>query len=116
MHHKLPIKIIVFANDGYAMIKGTHRNMKIPYVGVSKDSGVSMPDFSRVAAAFRMSACNVSTWKTLNNWLKLMFEFPDAFLMQINIDPEQAYVPRLQPIIEDGKITPARFDQLSPIQ
>ena len=114
-HHKLPIKIIVFENDGYAMIKGTHKNMGVPYVGVSKESGVSMPDFVKLAAAFNISTCSVNKWETFHQRIKLLFEFKGPFVMVVHINPEQDFVPRLKPIIRDGKIMPARFDQLSPI-
>lgn len=115
MHHKLPIKIIVFENDGYAMIKGTHKNMGLSYTGVNAASGISMPNFVKVAAGFGMNTCSVNKWETFNKRIQLLFEVKGPFLMVVHIDPEQDYVPRLKPIIKDGKITPARFDQLSPI-
>lgn len=116
MHHKLPIKIVVFENDGYAMIKGTHRNLKIDYAGVNRASGVSMPDFCRVASAFKMSTCDVRQMESLDKWLPMMLKLAVPFLMQVHIDPEQIYAPRLQPIISpDGKITPPRFSELSPV-
>jgi acetolactate synthase-1/2/3 large subunit len=114
-HHQLPIKIIVFENDGYSMIKGTHKNMNLPYAGVDRASGVSMPDFCKLAAAFNISTCSVNQWDTLRQRLGLLFKIKGPFLMVINIDPEQEFVPRLKPIMSEGKITPARFDQLSPI-
>ena len=115
MHHKLPIKIIVFENDGYAMIKGTHKNLNLPYTGVNRESGLSMPNFCNVAAGFGMNTCSVNKWETLHKRLDLLFKIEGPFLMVVHIDPEQDFVPRLKPIIQDGKITPARFDQLSPI-
>lgn len=114
-HHNLPIKILVFENDGYAMIKGTHKNMKIPYTGVSKASGISFPDFCKVANSFGIGNCDIKTWNDVYTWFPTIFSYKGPFLAQIHIDPEQSYVPRLQPIIEGTKITPARFDQLSPI-
>ena len=115
VHHQLPIKIIVFENDGYAMIKGTHRNIKIPYTGVDKASGVSMPDFWEVAQAFKISTCNVRTWGDAKLFLPIMMDHKGPFLAQIHIDPEQVFAPRLQPIRnEDGTMTPPKFYELSP--
>lgn len=115
MHHRLPIKIFVFANDGYAMIKGTHKNLKIPYIGVDAASGVSMPDFAYIAESFGMKACDVYTWGQLDDMLQIGLRWDGPFLWQIHIDPEQVYAPRLQPIIaEDGTITPPKFYELSP--
>ena len=115
VHHKLPVKIIVFENDGYAMIKGTHKNMKLQYTGVNRDTGISMPDFLKIAVGFGINGCTVNTWDTFHKRIELLFKVKGPFMMVINIDPEQDYVPRLKPIVKDGKITPARFDQLSPL-
>lgn len=115
VHHKLPVKIIVFENDGYGMIKGTHKNLKIPYTGVTKDSGVSMPDFCAIADGFGIGTLDIRTWHEAKRLLPEVLAHKGPFLMQVHIDPEQTYAPRLQPVIKDGKITPARFDQLSPL-
>ena len=114
-HHNLPIKIIVFENGGYAMIKGTHRNIKIPYTGVDKASGVSMPDFWDVADAFNIKSCSVRNWNDFDLLVPMMLKSTEPFLMQVTIDPEQVFAPRLQPkIAEDGTITPPKFYELSP--
>lgn len=114
-YHKLPVKIIVFDNDGYGMIRGTFGTVKRQKLGVDRESGLGFPDFAKLAASFGISACNVSTWDAFKNWSEVMFKHPGPFLMQLQIDPEQEYVPRLKPILKDGVITPPRFDQLSPI-
>jgi thiamine pyrophosphate-dependent acetolactate synthase large subunit-like protein len=44
-HHNLPVKMLVFENDGYSMIKGTFANVGKPRRGVDKASGLEMPDF-----------------------------------------------------------------------
>ena len=114
-YHKLPIKMIVFENDGYSMIKGTFNTVKRPRIGVDRASGISFPDFSKVAASFGISSCTVRTWPTFKNWMKLMLDFPDPFLMHLSIDPEQEFLPRLKPINKDGMITPPRFCDMSPL-
>lgn len=114
-HHKLPVKIMVFANDGYSMIKGTYDNVKKARVGVSSDTGLSFPNFVHVAAAFGIQPAEIRTWQDFDAIVPKMVETAGPMLTVVHIDPEQAFMPRLKPIIEDGKITPARFDQLSPI-
>lgn len=116
VHHQLPVKIIVFENDGYAMIKGTHKNMGLQYTGVNKASGLSMPGFVNVAAGFKMNACSVVKWETLRTRLDMLFKVQGPYLMVVHLDPEQTYLPRLQPTIVDGKIIPPRFSDLSPIR
>lgn len=114
-HHKLPVKVVVFENDGYSMIKGTFGNMKLPRRGVSKATGLSFPDFVSVARAFGLEACDVRTWADFDVSIPWLLACKGPALVSVHIDPEQPFVPRLQPIVKDGVITPARFDQLSPI-
>lgn len=114
-HHRLPVKIMVFENDGYSMIKGTYANMGKPRRGVDKASGLSFPDFAEVARGFGIEAADLRTWDEFDVLVPSMLAARGPVLLQVHIDPEQAFLPRLKPIIKDGTITPARFDQLSPI-
>jgi acetolactate synthase-1/2/3 large subunit len=116
VHHKLPVKIIVFANDGYAMIKGTHRNLRIPYTGVDSASGVSMPKFTQLAYAFGIKATLVRSWDDFERAVPQLLQADGPALIEVFIDPEQQYVPRLQPIRQsDGAFTPPKFFELSPM-
>ena len=115
-HHNLLVKIIVFANDGYAMIKGTYANLKLSRVGVDRASGLGMPDIRRIVHGWGFAACDVRTWKDFDTAIPSLLDHKGPALVVVHLDPEQAYVPRLQPIRNlDGSFTPARLDQLSPI-
>lgn len=53
IHHKLPIKIIIFENDGYLMIKHTQKLLfNGAYTCVNKKTGVSLPDYTAIGEAF----------------------------------------------------------------
>ncbi len=72
-YHDYNIKIVVFSNDGYGAIRQTNKNFfKGLYIGCDESSGVSMPDFERVAYAFGMpfKRCeNVSQLEETIDWL-----------------------------------------------
>ena len=54
-YHNYNIKIVVFSNDGYGAIRQTNKNFFDGlYIGCDENSGVSMPDFERIAYAFDM--------------------------------------------------------------
>ena len=115
VHHQLPIKIIVFANDGYAMIKGTHRNLKIPYTGVDRASGISHPSFTKIAFGFGIQTGIVKTWDDFDRVMPQLLATKLPAILEVQIDPEQVYAPRLQPIKQpDGTFLPPRFCDLSP--
>lgn len=115
-HHNLPIKIIVFANDGYSMIKGTYQNVNLSRKGVDRQSGLGMPDLRRIAHGWGFAACDVRTWDDFSTAIPMLLDYKGPAIVVVHVDPEQTYVPRLQPIRNpDGTFTPARLDQLSPI-
>lgn len=116
IHHKLPIKIVVFENEGYAMIKHTQKNLSLKYTGVHKASGVSFPDFRRLGHALGMNACDVYKWDEFDRAMPQMFEAKEPSMVVFHLDPEQKFVPKLEPTIHsDGRIDPAQFNRMSPL-
>jgi acetolactate synthase I/II/III large subunit len=68
--YKLPIKIIVFNNEGYLFIKHTQKMLfKGNYTGVNKDTGVSLPNFEKIATAFDIPYFNTKT-HTLKDFIQ----------------------------------------------
>lgn len=140
-HHKLPIKLVIFANDGYGMIKQTQRVMyENRRVGVDLDSGVSFPDFGSLVPNFgpnrlptdppviatRMLMIQPGITQPLRSSLNMPIDSDDACRWLMNekgaaclivvMDPEQLYLPRLQAIKgEDGKVTSPKLSELSPM-
>lgn len=52
-HNDLPVKVIVFSNDGYEAIRQTHKNFFGGLLfGCDVHSGISFPNFSQIAGAF----------------------------------------------------------------
>lgn len=113
--HQLRVKIIVFSNDGYLMIKHTQKVAGAPYSAVNAATGVSCPSFVSVAQAFGMPACDVRTWDHFNRAIPQLFYARGPALVEFHMHPEQPLVPKLNPIFIDGKPTSPRFDQMSPL-
>lgn len=109
-HHQLNIKIIVFANDGYGMIKRSQEMAGMAHAGVGSGTGLSFPSFGKVAKSFG---------------IENVLEIPKLFrggmrgqkpaLMQVDLHPDQQFVPKLNPIMVDGKPTSPLFKDMSPL-
>lgn len=55
VQNKLPVRFVVFSNDGYGAIRQTCKNFfQGRYIGCTPDTGVSFPDFRDVAHTFGM--------------------------------------------------------------
>jgi len=114
-HHNLPIKIIVYENDGYGMIKKTQDTARMGRGSVDSATGVSTPDFYALAQAFEIPVAEVETWPQFNSAIPWLFKHSEPAMVIYHLDPEQGYYPKLDPVYVDGKPTSPRFCDLSPI-
>lgn len=116
-HHKLPIKIVVFNNDGYLMIKHTQNAvLKGRFSGVNKNTGVSCPDYKKVAHAFNLPYFEVRTWADFDKNLPDFLAGDGPALCEVFMHPEQLLVPKLSLAIrEDGTLVSPPLEDLSPL-
>jgi len=117
VHHQLPIKLFIFNNDGYLMIKHTQRAMfKSSHVGTDRASGVSCPDYSKVAAAFDIPAYQIHTWDECDRTLELVQAAKGPVICEVFMHPEQVFSPKLSLAArEDGTLVSPPLEDLSPL-
>jgi acetolactate synthase-1/2/3 large subunit len=117
VHHQLPIKIFIFNNDGYLMIKHTQKNLfKGKYVATNRDSGVSCPDFSKIANAFKIKYYSISTWSDFDKKVPEIQKENKPVICDIFMDPEQYFHPKLSLAVSvDGTIVSPPLEDLSPL-
>lgn len=117
VHHKLPIKLFVFNNDGYLMIKHTQKNLfQGKYSGSTPESGVSCPDFAKIATAFGLPYFSIRTWADFDAVIPQVQQASGAVLCEVFMDPEQGFLPKLGLAIgPGGKIVSPPLEDLSPL-
>ena len=116
-HHKLPIKLFIFNNDGYLMIKHTQNALfKTGYVGTDRASGVSCPDFSKIAAAFDMPAFQIRSWDECDVTLAEVQAASGPVICEVFMHPEQLFSPKLSLATKpDGSMVSPPLEDLSPL-
>jgi len=116
-HHHLPIKIFVFNNDGYLMIKHTQNALfKNSHVGTDKASGVSCPDFSKVGAAFDIPTYQIDSWEQCDQVLEQVQASKGPVICEVFMHPKQLFSPKLSLVIqEDGTLVSPPLEDLSPL-
>jgi acetolactate synthase-1/2/3 large subunit len=116
-HHQLPIKIIVFNNDGYLMIKHTQKALFAGrYSGSDKKSGVTCPDFSKVAYAFDIPSFQIRTWDDVYAIIPKVQAIDGPVICEVFTHPEQPFVPKLSLVQnKDGSIISPPLEDLSPL-
>lgn len=115
VHHQLPIKIIVYRNEGYAMIRHSQNVLGMKTSGVSPDTGLSFPDFVKVGEAFGIQSYNIRTWEDFEKEMPFVMMADEPSLIQYWQHPLQRAVPKLNPIRNsDGTVSNPEFWNLDP--
>jgi len=116
VHYKLPIKIFIFNNDGYLMIKHTQKALfKGRYSGTDADSGVSCPDFKAVATAFNLPSYQIRSWADFDKYMPEIMAANGALVCEIFMHPEQYFYPKLALAVQkDGSLISPPLEDLSP--
>jgi acetolactate synthase-1/2/3 large subunit len=117
VHHQLPIKLVIFNNDGYLMIKHTQKAiLDGRYSGTDRKSGVSCPDYSRIATAFGLPAWQIRTWDDFHRVIPLMQAHDGPCIVEVAIHPEQYFHPKLSLARKvDGTLVSPPLEDLSPL-
>jgi acetolactate synthase-1/2/3 large subunit len=113
---RIPVKLFIFNNDGYSMIKISQENLfDGRYVGSTPSSGVSFPSFEKLSAAFNLSYTKITSTNQFASDLKTALQSNRAELIEIVMDPNQKYLPRLGTSKrEDGSLVSPPLEDLDP--
>ena len=116
-HHQLPIKIIIFNNDGYLMIKHTQKALfDSRYSGSDKKSGVTCPDFSKIAYAFNFPSFQIRTWIDMENIFPKIQKIKGPLICEVFTHPEQPFVPKLSVAAkESGLLISPPLEDMTPL-
>ncbi len=117
VHHQLPIKIIIFNNDGYLMIKHTQKALfNGRRTGTDLQSGVSCPDYYKLGQAFGMPCFRIKTWDEFESVMPQVQAQIGPVICEVFMDPEQLFVPKLSLAPKaDGSIVSPPMEDLSPL-
>ena len=104
--NKLPIKMFIYSNGGYASIRMTQANyFDSEYVGCDESTGLGMPEWLQLFSAYsiRVVTLNPQDIFSADALGKLNDSEPCAFI--VPIDPEQTYFPKItSSVLPDGKM------------
>lgn len=108
--HNLPVKIVIFNNDGYLMIKHT-QNMLFGgnKTCVDKKTGVELPDYKKVAEAFEYEYYTIGQ-------IDEFLSSPNQGILEVFMDPNQEFIPKVKGIKnKDNTIQPGLLEEMSPL-
>jgi acetolactate synthase-1/2/3 large subunit len=116
IHHKLPVKLFVYINDGYLTIKHTQNNLfGKKFSGSGADSGVSCPDFSKIGEAFGFKTFKINSLEESKTIIPQVLNADGPILCEVFIHSMQLLAPKTSfNINPDGTLVSPPLEDLSP--
>jgi acetolactate synthase-1/2/3 large subunit len=117
VENNLPIKVIIFNNDGYLMIKHTQKLFfKSHYVSVDKKTGVGLPDFSKLLPAFGYDYYSLKEWDMFDGVVSNFLANPNMAVLEVFMDPNQDFIPKVKGVLQkDNTILAPSIEEMSPL-
>jgi acetolactate synthase I/II/III large subunit len=113
-HHRLPVKVLVLNNGGYLSIRQTQSNFFGHLVGSGPESGISFPDFTKVAEAYAIQSACITGIDCMPRLWELL-DAPGPALCEVMLDVKQEFEPRLKSRqLPDGTIVSPALEDMFP--
>lgn len=115
-YHRIPLKLFVFNNNGYTMIRVSQENLfDGRQAGVGPESGISFPNFRAIAAAFDLNYNRIDDFTSLDGLCGAVLTSDAAELVEVVMSPKQRYLPRLATSKgPDGSLISPPIEDLDP--
>jgi acetolactate synthase-1/2/3 large subunit len=113
----LNIKIVIFNNDGYLMIKHTQKMLfKNNYVGVNSNTGLTLPKFNLLMPAFGYKYYELFDMQDFEDTVTKFLADPQPSVLEVFMNPEQDFIPKVKGVAkDDGSIFAPPIEEMSPL-
>lgn len=112
----LPIKYFILNNDGYGSIKNMQNNhFNGFYVGSGRTSGVTLPDFERVAKSYGLEYFKISNQQNIISKVNEVLNSEGPVICEVMIDPSMQTQPRVSSKkLENGSMMSMPIENMWP--
>ena len=115
-HNNLPIKIIIFNNNGYLLIRQTQRNfMEGRLFGEGPASGVWCPDSLRIAEAYGIKGVRIDSVNDLESKIDEVLSYDGPVVCDVMTPEWQLLIPRVSSEkLPDGRLVSRKYEDMFP--
>jgi acetolactate synthase-1/2/3 large subunit len=112
----LPLKLFVLNNNGYASIRSTQKAyFDGRYVASGPDSGLTLPDIVKVAAAYGLPTAEIRDHSDIRGQVRRILDQDGPVVCDVHITPNQTTAPRVSSRQRaDGMMETAPMEDLWP--
>lgn len=113
----LPIKLFISDNSGYSMIyTSQYNNFNHNLTGCTKESGLTLPDFKKVAAAFGIKVMCIENIDELQKTVKEALDYDGPVVCVVKTDITQKILPRQANYMkQDGQMASYPIEDMAPL-
>ena len=113
---KLPVKFFVLNNDGYASIRASQTGyFGKPSIGCDSRTGLTVPDMSKVAAAYNIPSVVIEDQRHLRDDVRRALAMEGPVIIDVHVIPDEMRAPRLQSYQKpDGSMVSKPLEDLFP--
>lgn len=95
-HYNLPVKLILFNNNGYSSIKLSQEAFfNGNKVASDPPSGVSFPNWKKLIDAYDLPYYNIKNHNEIDNTLEEIFKLEGPVVVEVETDPNEAHEPKV---------------------
>ena len=114
-HNNLPLKILLINNDGYLSMKITQNiffNGRL--VAADKNSGVTFPDYEKVADVYNLPFIRVYNNDEIDEKLQQFFQIDGPAICEVMTHPDEVHEPKvIARLDENGNFIPGLLENIS---
>jgi len=97
VRHKLPIKIFLINNNGYAMIQQTQDQwLGSRYLASTVDGGLAFPDFTKLAQTYGFRTADILMNKFLSEKISEVLMSSEPFFCNVRISSKHRVIPQVK--------------------
>lgn len=114
--HNLPIKLFLFSNNEYSSIRQTQDNFfEGRKTGCTPESGVTFPDWDKLAAAFGWKYFNLSKESDITDHLEEILALNEPVFCELKLVPGYTFSPKLSSRkLPDGTLVSSSLEDMYP--
>lgn len=113
---KIPVKLFLYNNSGYHSIRAAQEAYFDGFsVGCGPETGVTFPEFERIAGAFGLAYCRTSSHDDMRQAIARTLSTEGPAICEVMIDKAQPFAPKVSSKrLPDGTMVTAPMEDLAP--
>lgn len=114
--YQLPVKIFISDNSGYSMIYQSQINNFNKLSGCNEDSGLTLPDFGKIASAFGIKVFHINDEDNLKDNIKNILDEDGPSVTIVKTDIQQKILPKQTNYMKkNGQMASRPLEDMTPL-